>query len=283
MTNVNINGFDIGQNNPNVKLSPPVQGLMVPAIRTASGDFSGRDGGWLASQFYSNREIVVRGWIVGDSCEDAFAIRCELLSALPIRQSLPFIFTTPDGTNYYADVYFTAMNADYQYARIQEFQLTFVAPDPYLYGVDSGSSDPEGWIEQTIEKVIGGGYITPYILPVEWEPSGQPTIVNNPNDVLIYPQIILTGTFTNPQITNETTGEFIKANITTTTGDQLIFDLRQRTITLNGGSVLPSMSGTWWGLVEGDNYISLMTDSAGDDSEGIIRYRIAYTGIGIGC
>lgn len=283
LINASINGFNIGANGSGVYLSPPVDGLFTPPVRTASGNYSGRDGGWVASQFFSSREIVVRGVIVGNSCDDAYEMRCALQSALQLRQSLPFVFTDSTGQAYYADVYFTNLNAGLEYSKIQQFEITLVAPDPYFYDAGDPSDPGQGWIEQTIEKIVGGGYITPYVLPVDWEPSGQPTIVNNPNDTLIYPQIILEGQFTNPAIVNQTTSQSISANLTTTVGDTLIFDLRERTITLNGGSVLPSMEGTWWPLVQGDNLIALTTDSSSDNDQGIIRYRIAYTGIGIGC
>ena len=43
------------------ELEPPVQGLGKPSVRTASGNYSGRDGGWISSQFYSTRQIVITG------------------------------------------------------------------------------------------------------------------------------------------------------------------------------------------------------------------------------
>jgi phage-related protein len=260
-------------------LTAPIQGLAKPSVRTAQGNYSGRDGGWLASQFYSPREIVIRGSYHMNTCQELIDKRAEIIDELPIRQSLDFFYTDFVGNIYFTEAYFIDLIMDINDRKYTEFEITLVAPDPYLYDGGDGTDPDSGWIEQIIEKVVGGGYITPYILPVEWEPSGQPTIVNNPSDVIIYPQIVLTGTFTNPEIINTTTGESIKANLTTTVGDVLIFDLRNRTITLNGGSVLPTMEGTWWGLVQGDNYISLFTDSGSDDDEGIIRYRIAFSGI----
>lgn len=264
-------------------LSPPLQGLDLPPIRTASGNYSGRDGGWVASQFFSSREIVVNGVLYGQSCDNADELRCLMNSMMPIRQSFPFVYVSTTGQRYFADVYLRDLSIDIVSKNYAPFTITLVAPDPYLYDGGTDDNPGNGWIEQPIYKIIGGGYVTPYVLPVEWAASTQPTIVNNPNDVLIYPQIVLEGTFTNPQIINETTGQFIGANITTTAGDVIVFDLKERTVTLNGGSVLPAMTGSWWPLVRGDNYISLMSYGGSDDDEGTIRYRIAYTGVGAGC
>ena len=274
-----LDGYGLG----GIYLAPPIQGLGIPPIRTADGQYSGRDGGWVASQFFSSREIVINGYLYGRDCEEADELRCQITNSLPIRQSIPFVFVSQTGQRYYADTYLRNLDFDIVSKIYARFTITLVAPDPYLY--DGGTDDDpgNGWIEQPIYKIIGGGYVTPYVLPVPWAASTQPTIINNPNDVLIYPQIVLEGAFTNPQIINETTGQIIGANMTTTTGDVIVFDLKERTVTLNGGSVLPFMTGSWWPLVQGDNYISLMSYGGSDDDEGIIRYRIAYTGVGSGC
>lgn len=272
-----------GQGIGGMDLMPPLQGLSIPPIRTADGQYSGRDGGWVASQFYSSREIVINGSIYGSGCEQLDELRCELINSLPIRQSIPFVYVSQTGQRYLADTYLRNLDFDIISKVYATFTITLVAPDPYLYDGGTDDNPGDGWIEQQIYKIIGGGYVTPYVLPVEWAASTQPAIVNNPNDVLIYPQIVLEGTFTNPQIINETTGQFIGANITTTAGDVIVFDLKERTVTLNGGSVLPAMTGSWWPLVRGDNYISLMSYGGSDDDEGTIRYRIAYTGVGAGC
>lgn len=274
--NVTINGFEIGMGD--VVLVPPLQGMAKPPIRTSSGNFSGRDGGWLSSQFYSPRQIVVNGLINGNSCDNAYELMCELQNMVTIRQLMPFIYTTTTGTSYLAEVYLIDMNMDITQDRIYEFQLTLLAPDPSFFIVDP--DDPnEGWIEQTFTTIVGGGYVTPYVLPVEWSPSAQPTVINNPTDKIIYPQIIITGQYTNPQINNNSTGQFIKVNVTTAPGDVIIIDMANRTITLNGTSILATRTGNWWGLLPGETLVSLETDDPTDEQEGVIRYRPAYSGV----
>ena len=132
-----------------------------------------------------------------------------------------------------------------------------------------------------IQKAVGGGYITPYVLPVVWEVGTQPNIINNVGAEAL-PQIILNGKWTNPVITNLTTNKFIKLNLTSAVGDKIIIDMRERTITLNGGSILPyrDSNSDWWGLVHGQNTIEVLSDSQTDTSEAIIRYREQYLGIG---
>jgi len=281
--NVSINGLDIGSNGVSLFLSPPIQGLATPLVRTSSGNFSGRDGGWLSTQFYAPREIVVNGTIMASSCDEAEELRCQLLEALPIRTSLPFIFTTESGANFYTDVYFINLEMDVINDIHAPFQLTLLAPDPYFYRVGSGSgtTDPTGWFTDTLYRIIGGGYVTPYELPVDWAPGSTPTVINNTNGIDVYPQIILEGVFTNPRITNETTGEYIEITATTTSTDTIIIDIYARTVTLNGGSILGSLliGSSFWSLEPGNNSIALTTDSGSDEDEAIIRYRIPLTGV----
>lgn len=275
---ITLNGVVFGTSDTDIVLNPAVSGLTVPPIRTSLGNFSGRDGGWLSSQFYSYREIVIRGTVNGESCQDAAEKLCNLQTSIRIRQALPLDIMTAIGVNYHTDVYLTDFNLDIDSKRIHEFQMTLVAPDPNFFITDP--DDPEsGWIEQTFTKIVGGGYVTPYVLPVAWEPSGQPTVINNPTDSVIYPQIILEGEYTNPRINNVSTGEFIQVNVTTAPGDTIIIDMQNRTITLNGSSILATRTGTWWGLQPGQTLVSLQTDSPDDENEGTIRYRPAYTGI----
>lgn len=260
-------------------LLPVVQGLSKPKVRVSAGDYSGRDGGWLSGQLFKSREIVIQGEFNEGNCADLQLMREALEDALPIRQSIPFFVTNFVGATYYADVYFVDLQMDISDKFSAPFQLTLLAPDPYLYDAGDGIDPDSGYITEVIYKIVGGGYVTPYILPVTWDPGSTPTIVDNTSDVYIFPEIVLTGQFTNPRITNNTTGQFIELGVTTTTGDVIEIDMKNRTVTLNGGSILPTKTGTWWGLQSGENAIELTTDSGSDAMSGIIRYRIAYEGI----
>lgn len=281
--NVKIANLNIGSNNDSIYLLPGISGLAKPNIRSSTSNFSGRDGGYLSSQFYAPREIIVRGIIKGHSCEDTDNLRELLMTELKIRTLLDFVFTTQRGTNFFTQVYFVDLNMDIESPIYSKFEITLFAPDSYLYKIsgDSGSIDSGGWVEQDIFKIVGGGYQTPYILPVNWEAGSTPTIVFNPTDTNISPQIVLSGKYTNPRITNNTTGEYIQIMITTVVDSVVIIDFFNKSISLNGGSILntKTLGSTWWSIIPGNNYISLTSDSGADDSDGIIRYRIPYTGV----
>src|SRR5690606_31418163 len=101
-----------GQGLGGMYLAPPIQGLSIPPIRTADGQYSGRDGGWVASQFFSSREIVINGSIYGSGCEQLDQLRCELTNSLPIRQSIPFVYVSQTGQRYLADTYLRDLDFD---------------------------------------------------------------------------------------------------------------------------------------------------------------------------
>lgn len=261
------------------EIGTSVKGLGSPSVRTSSGNYSGKDGGWISGQFYSTRQIVITGEFNSRNCSNLEAKKQEIITSLPIRTLIPMFITSFSGKVYYADVYFIDLQMDIEGSTFAPFQLTLLAPDPYLYDAGDGIDPDSGYITQTIYKLVGGGYVTPYILPVVWDSGSTPTSIDNTSDIYIYPIITLNGTFTNPIITNNTTGQFIQIGITTTIGDEIIIDMKNRTVILNGGSILPYKTGSWWGLQTGINMVQLTSGSGGDNTEATLKYRIAYEGM----
>lgn len=275
---ITLNGVSLGCGENGLALLTEIQGLSIPTIRSSSGNFSGRDGGYLSSQFFGTREIVIDGVAWGNTALESEQNFARLLKAIPIRQLLPMYIRVASGQTYLAHV--SVM--DFKYAlnndMLHKFQMTLLSPSPNLY-IANPDDENDGWNSEVLEPVTGGGYITPFVLPVEWDDSSQITIIDNTTTSIAYPQIILNGMFVNPIIRNLTTGEQIGLNITTTAGDVVVIDISDRTITLNGGSILPSMTGTWWGLVQGVNNIELSVDSMAPDADGELRYRLPYLSI----
>lgn len=276
-----INGLEIGDGTK-FHLDSPITGLDKPPIRMGAGDWSGRDGGYVSSQFYSSRVIVLNGFYRADTCEEADDIRLTLSEYMPIRTSLPMFIETFSGKLYFAQTYLKDFKMDIIGAKHGKYQITLVAPDPLLYDAGDGTDPDSGWQELDVYKLIGGGYITEYDMPVQWTPGTTPTIAVNNGDIIIYPQFKITGAVQNPRITNHSTNKFVQINITTTNpADELIIDMGQRTVTLNGGSVLSyrTLDSTWWGLELGNNVVEYTSDGSEDVDFGTLRWRTAYQGI----
>ena len=276
---VQINTLVIDDGIRGIMLQTPIEGLEIPPIRTSSGDLSGADGGYVSGQNYGIREIVVNG-VAGDFDYSSYAqLRAEMASKLPIRQVLPMTVTTDDSNEYYTEVYLIDFKMDVTPLNSGEFQITLMAPDPYFYLTNPYNND--GWVEVEINKSSGGGYPTPYVLPVEWEAGTTPAIVNNPTNNVINPVIVLEDAWTNPKITNTTTGEYVQVNVSMSQGDELVIDLQRRTIVLNGGSILANFANgsSWWWLVQGNNTIEIESDSGNDGTIGTLKYRIPYLSV----
>lgn len=274
-----IDGLIIG-GNTNFKLTPTITGLGKPGIRMGSGQFGGRDGGYVSSQYYDMRIVNIPGHYLGDDCDDAEALRAQL-NAIPIRKLLPIFITTFTGQKWFTEGYINDLKNEIEAATDGAFNIQLVCPDPYLYDAGDGTDPNSGYIEQEFYKIGGGGYTTPYSLPVTWTPGQTPAQVENTGDIYIYPQLVLNGAYTNPRITNVTTGAFIELNVTTAPGQEIIIDMKKRTITLDGGSVAAYRTddSSWWFLQPGVNVILLNSDSGSDEETGIIRYRPGIEGI----
>lgn len=275
-----LNGLELGQDT-DYHIQSPVSGLEAAPIRLGYGDWSGRDGGYVSSQFYSARTIVLNGFYKAGTCEEADDIRYNLAQSLDIRQSLPLFITSFSGKNYFTQTFLKDFKMDIIGSKHGQYQITLIAPDPYLYDAGDGVDPDSGWNELPIYKLIGGGYITAYDMPVPWTPGTTPAIAVNNGDTIIYPQFKIVGAVQNPRITNLTENKFVEVDVTTVNvDDEIIIDMNQRTITLNGSNILSYRTddSTWWGLVQGNNTIEFTSDGPSDVTFGTLRWRTAYLG-----
>ncbi len=257
-----------------------VSGLGAADIRTSSFLYSGRSGGSITNQLYGFREISITGKIgkVGGTRQQHWIDRSAMLSATPIDVLIPVYITVFSGETYRVDCRVTDLKLEYLTGGyISEFLLQLTAPDPLFYSTDGGDVQT-AIVNRTVEN---GGYVTPYILPVVWDQGGAPTIVTNNGNAIVYPIITIHDTAHDPVITNQATGEVFAMSINTVDGDELVIDMANRTVKLNGSDVIGNMvaGSTWWGLLVGDNSIKYDTDTALDNGYAEVEWRNGVTGI----
>lgn len=255
-----------------------IDGLGAADIRTSSFLFSGRDGGLVTDQFYGFRNIDIAGTIVSPTCDQHELDRAAFLEAIPINQNIPVYITTFAGNRYLVNCRVVRPSLKHLTGgQMSDFLLQLTAGDPLFY-------DAQGDDEQTaiVERVVeNGGYDTPYDLPVDWEQGGAPTIVTNNGNAIYYPTITLTGDGTDPRLTNLATGESFELDLSVVPGDEIVIDMYNRTVTLNGSDIIgnKTIDSVWWGLLPGANAIALTSDSASDELEAEITWRNGVTGI----
>lgn len=258
-------------------LMTDIDGLGAADIRTSQFLFSGRDGGLVTDQFYGFRQISVSGKIASPTCEQHQVDRDSFLEALPIGTVLPVYVTNFVGQEFV--VYCNVIKPTLKYnvgGKMSDFLLQLVAGDPLFYSTDGGELQTAA-----VTRVAQGGYVTPYILPVSWDSGSNPTIVDNTGNAVVYPIIYLHDAAINPSITNQTTGETFELTLTTVASDEVIIDMFNRTVTLNGASIMgnKTSASVWWGLQIGDNSIVLDSDSGSDTVTADVTWRNGITGI----
>lgn len=267
--------------NSKFQITPPLSGLTSPDIRTGDGLYAGVDGGYVSSQLYGFRNIVISGFYIGKTCQEADELRQQLMSELHIRYLYPIFITSFSGKHYFVEGYITDRRSDITNPTSGEFQITIHCPDPIIYDGGDGIASDSAWFEQTFYKEQPGGFNIEYQVPVQWVSGQMATNIENLGTVAAYPIITLSGKFTNPKITNLTTNEFIELERTTAVSDTIIIDMKERIITLNGVSIASSrtIDSSWWTLLQGNNKIVLETDSSSDNNFGTIKYKVGYLGI----
>lgn len=254
-----------------------VTGLGIADIRTSSFLFSGRDGGLVTDQFLGFRNINITGKIGSETRPQHQSDRQALVEALPIGETFPVYITLFDGSTWRIDCNLANLTVDFEPAGYQsDFLIQLTAGDPLFYSTDGGDDQTA-----TVNRVVQGGYIDPVVFPVVWASGSSPTIVTNSGNALVYPVITLHDQALNPSITNQTTGEIFSLTLGMIAGDVLVIDMGNRTVTLNGASVLGNRDAgsIWWGLQPGDNGIVLDSDSSGDTVYATVVWRNGVTGI----
>lgn len=262
-------------------LQSPVEGITSPNIRSADGMWAGRDGGYVSAQFYGFRTITLTGFYKGNSCEEADKLRLGLMTNLGIRKLFPVFITNFSGRHYYTEAYITDIKSDITSPLSGEWKMTLLCPDPIIYDGGDGIDSNSAWFQYTFQKEKPGGYKIESKYPVQWKEGNIASVVNNAGSVEIYPQIILRGKFTNPKITNTTTKKHIKILKTTAPSDEILIDMNERIITLNGETIASykTNNSTWWNLLPGENRILLETDDKNDTDFGVIKFKNGYEGI----
>lgn len=268
-----LNGYNINDGTSGVYLDVEITGLELPEIRTSSGSFAGRDGGWIGAQFYSPRQITLQGSVFASDVVSLGATRRAFQSALKGKTVTMQIFTD-DGAAYV--IYANLLSFKMPVKRNKfsaPFQILLFAGDPTIYDNATGTA-----LTANLPKLTSGGYTYPVVYPVVYAAGSSPTAVANSGEVTVYPTITLTGSMTNPTVSNLTTGLSLGLTMTTAPGDVVVIDMRAKTVLLNGGNVygLLTAGSSFWGLQSGSNSITLNTTSAGDSVSGLLSWRAGF-------
>ena len=242
------------------KLASPVQGLESPAIRVGDGLYAGRDGGFVSGHFYGHRTIILKGFYIGEDCDEADSLRRLLFGYLRIRYLTPIFIEDFSGNIYYTEGYITNVKADITGPVSGDYQITILCPDPLLYKATSMNTESI-WEEHDLTY-------------------GTSTEIINGGNFQVFPIITLTGAIQHPVIENETTLQTLSLNTTDTANDVLIINNEKRIVLKNNISINAdrTTSSSWISLLPETNNIRLTATSQSLTSAKI-KYKKGVVGI----
>lgn len=261
LTVQSFNGTNVGFDGKNFILAS-VDGLGLPVLRLPRYNLPGASGAYISNALYGERAIKIKGIVnAPDGSRLTYLTnRTILINSLAYQtdtsgaiQPQTLTITLENGlvltTTGYADTF--AMGFSEDQMDYEEFQLTFICPDPVLFS--------QNVISGVVQLPVGGGTAIPAPIPMSLAASsgGQLVLVNT-GSATSSPTIVLNGPLTNPYVTNLRTGQFLKFNYTINVGDQPVsVNCLTQTIT-QGANVkngIQSQDSSFWPVLSGSNTI----------------------------
>jgi len=262
-----------------------VTGLESPSVRLPRYNLPGASGAYISNALYGERPIRIKGVVNAPDGTRAtyLANRTTLINNLAYKRDennfiVPQLMTITleNGqiltTSVYVDtplqMGFSSDKVDYE-----DFQISFVAADPFLYSSSAitGSASPP----------IGGGAAIPTAIPISLAPSaGGSVVIDNIGSQTAYPIITLNAPLVNPYVTNRTTGKFIKLSKTINVGGlPVIINCAAQTIYQGADDItgIQSQDSTFWSLVTGNNTIGFSATSGTGTAD--VSFYPTFTGV----
>lgn len=273
-----FNGLTFGgANSPYQILS--VDGLeSLPELRVQDDNRGFNDGMFSGRDFLAGRTIsmIIQTYgSTGASAQDNFnTLQSKLLPQT--SGTTPLYFKMPTATN---DQYInarvrgnrTTITPEYTYGQITS-QFEFFCPDPRYYNSNQQTatmaySTPTGRIyNRTYNLVYGGGSAT------------ITTTISNNGWADTYPTITINGPITNPTVGNQTQSKALNFVGTFSNSDDLVVDLYNKLITLNGQPARNLLiSGDWFSAQPGNNdFYFVGTGTLAGQTEATVVWHSAY-------
>lgn len=146
---------------------------------------------------------------------------------------------------------------------MREFSFVMMARDPFLYsqtlntqsGVESSDDTNFSVVKDNSPKI-------PFLIYLETSSS---SVATNAGNVLAPSILVITGPTDSPQVTNETTGDFMKLDtLVLTAGETATIDVLAKSILKNDGTDLSGLltsDSVWIFLALGANSFSILDDT----------------------
>lgn len=196
------------------------------------------------------KNLLIKGYIMGDILSNLFLLKKYLF-----RKGLKKLTVDLEGMpTFYVMIDMQSFGCDELSPEIISIQVT--APDPYLYTLNSSII--------SIGSTVNVGITFPVTFPITFGGVlGGLGVLTNYGNSIAYPIITIVGTCDTIQITNTTTGDGMRLNVSLLDTDTLIIDntISNRGIYLNGVGRMDLKNGSWLNCATGDNIFSFSRNS----------------------
>lgn len=226
----------------------------LPSIRNQDDNRGYADGMFTGQDFLGGRTISV---IVNTFASPGASAQTNLNTlqrALIYRTSgtLPLYFLLPPASseqfiNARVRAFRTTVDPNYTYGYIVS-QIDFFCPDPRYYDATLQTAS------LSVSNPLGRTYNRTYNLTYGGGSYATTTTINNAGWVTTYPTITINGPIVNPIVGNSTQGDFLFLTGSYSNTDNLVVDLANKLITLNGNPARNLLSsGTWFSAPPGNS------------------------------
>lgn len=244
------------------------------AIRAQREQRSGADGEWDTNPLRGAREVSWIGKVEAPS-HAALEQSQRAFTGIALRGE---VIGESEGLILSANAFVSEGQKFAHYTdTVGVYQLTVVASDPLLYG-------PPVLLSTGLDGAVGTGRVWPRVWPRDWGvPAGTTAgavTVPNSGTAPYWPTLRVDGPVTNPVVTLNDTGDWVRFNGTLTAGQWLDIDCQNRRVLLNGQvsqAARVTFSGRWLCIPVGGASMSYDADTADPASQlSIVAREGAY-------
>ena len=264
-----------------------IEGLGHPGATSQKSQGVVQDGSDAEDALLNNRVISLEATIRTRNREKLYELRRRIYRIIN-----PKTYNKTTGKRGELLIYYTNDFKKYRiYARVEDaadfnqrknnhdkITISFLCVDPY-------------WLDESDMlldiKSVRGGLKFPLVLPSTFANVSFYKIVNNIGDVETPVEIEYQGPATNPTVTNETTGEYIKVNMEIDEKEKLVINTAEgyetvNLITPNGIKDVYNkidLNSQFFKLIIGENLIKYSSDVEGAKDRVSIKYTNRYIGV----
>ena len=227
------------------------------------------------------RFLIIELAVIGTSYADRQTQRRTLINKLNPKVGEGILTWTPvsGGTIYAIDCFVErGLGFGKHLSDTLEFvAISFRCPDPAWYGAAEQSTALAitGGLEIPLKFDAGGGSDSMSISAL-----AESQVLDNTGDLATFPTITIPGAFTNPKITNVTTGKVIHfSGLTVTGGEEFVIDMDAQTAKVDGVSVMDKRTSTSeaWALEPGNNTVKFETSTG--QATATVAWFVRYLGV----